>query len=122
MAKASLVTLHNAVVINDNDAHSSSGTNVGSYNKFALYLDIDSTLAPTDIVFDVEFDDGSGWYAYRQGLFSNLIYEDEDTASGLKEIFVGMCAGANQVRVTAKGTGCDGSNYFTITVKVGMFT
>lgn len=89
--------------------------------KFLLFLDIDSTLAPTTIQFIPQFSDDSGtdWFDYKQGLFASLFYEDTDTASGIKECFSGDCAGELfRLRVVAVGT--DGTNLFTVTARVSF--
>ncbi len=93
------------------------------FGHFTLFLNIDSTLAPTDIRFIVEFsnDGGTTWYEYRQGVFASLFYEDVDTASGLLVAFSGDNAGAEfRLRIVAVGT--DVTNLFTVTADVEFFT
>ena len=43
------------------------------YRKFALLLNLDVTLAPTDIVIRVEVsDDNAKWYQYMNGPFGDI--------------------------------------------------
>lgn len=92
------------------------------YSRFMLFLDVDSTLAPTDVLFEVELSpDGTNWHKYVIGPFGDLRYEDTLTASGLLESLSGECAGATHWRIKATGTGTDASNSFAITAKVAFY-
>lgn len=122
--RSAVATLLDAVVFNAvTTTYSSAAQAVGQYRRFLLYLDIDSTLAPTDVRFIVEFspDGGTTWHEYRQGLFAALYYEDVDTAAGLKVCFSGECAGRTfRLRVVATGT--TATALFTVTAKAEFFT
>ena len=91
------------------------------WRKFLLFLDIDSTLAPTTIQFIPQFSDdgGTDWFDYKQGLFASLFYEDTDTASGIKECFSGECAG-RLFRLRAVAVGTDATNLFLVTARVAF--
>lgn len=118
-----ITTLIDGEVFDDSQtSYNSSAVSVDDYKHFLLYLDVDSTLAPTTIQFIVQFSDDGGttWYDYKQGLFASLFYEDQDTASGIKECFSGECAGRD-FRLRAVATGTDATNKFTVTAKVGFY-
>lgn len=90
-----------------------------AFRKFKLYLDIDSTGAPTTLQVKVQFlDRWSGkWYTYKQGPFAALFWEDTDVASGVQECFEGECVG-REMRVTLTGVGTTSSAYFTVSAGV----
>ena len=108
--RSGILTLHNAQRLDDSPT-SATGTEiasdlVGSFRKFALYLDIDSTSTPTTLEVIVQFSDDGGttWYDYRQGLFAALFYEDTAVAGGIKQMFVGDVAGRSfRVELVAVG-------------------
>ena len=123
-ARAAVATLLDGEVFDDSQtSFSSPAQAVDEFSRFSLYLDIDSASTPTDIRFIVEFspDDGTTWHEYRQGPFTSLYFEDQDTASGLKTCFSGECAGRDfRLRVVATGT--DATKKFTVTAKAEFFT
>ena len=115
-----ITTLLNAVRIdNDPTSSSSAAISTADYNEFQLYIDIDSTLAPTTLQLNVEFSDDGGttWYKYMNDFFGDLSWEDTATASGLKQCVSGRCVGKT-MRVTAVGVGTTASAFFDVTVKV----
>ena len=92
------------------------------FSRFALYLFIDSTGAPTDIRFQVHFTRApqEPYYEYRQGPFASLFYEDADTASGLADVFNGDVVGDFLgVRIVATGT--TSTLLFQVTVGLQLF-
>ena len=93
-----------------------------AFRHFTLYVGIDSTGAPTTLQVKVQFLDRytGKWHTLRQGLFASLFYEDTDTASGIYEVFHGLCAGRD-LRVTLTGVGTTSSAYFTTDISVEMF-
>lgn len=122
--RSTVVTLLDAVVFNNVlTTQSSAAQAVGQYRGFTLYLNIDSTLAPTDIRFIVEFspDGGTTWHEYRQGPFASLYYEDVDTGSGLLVCFSGDCAGRS-FRLRAVATGTSATALFTVTAQAEFYT
>lgn len=122
--RSAVVTLLDAVVFNDvTTTDQSAAQDVRQYRGFTLYLNIDSTLAPTDIRFIVEFspDGGTTWHEYRQGPFASLYYEDQDTASGLLVCLSGDCAGRT-FRLRAVATGTSATALFTATAQAEFYT
>lgn len=126
-SRSPLITLIDGILLDDNPTSVTSDPVaeeiVGSYRHFTLYIDMDSTSTPTTIEWIVEFspDDGASWFAYRQGLFASLFYEDSLTASGLQQSFNGDCAG-RMFRVKAVAVGTDASKKFLVTAKVEFWT
>ena len=86
------------------------------YSKFAIAIDLDVTLTPTDILFEIFFsDDNIKFYKLMNGPFGDLRYEDSD--GDLKELIHGECHGTwAQVKATATGTSA--ANKFTVTAKL----
>ena len=86
------------------------------YRKFALLIDLDVTLAPTDIVISVEFsDDNAKWYKYMNGFFGDLRYED--SAGDLLEAVLGELR-SSYVRLKAVATGTTATATFKLTAKL----
>lgn len=92
------------------------------FRKFGLYVFIDSTGAPTTLQVKVQFlDRWSGrWHWYKQGPFASMFWEDSDTASGIKEAFVGDVLG-RAVRVVLLGAGTSAQAYFTVSVTMDFW-
>jgi len=98
------------------EAKTSNSIDVSDYKSLIVLIDLAVVLAPTDIVIDIEFsDDDSTFYKLMEGPFGDLRYED--SAGALKEALQSECYGKH-VRVVATSSGCDGSNTFTLTVKI----
>lgn len=122
--RSSLITLIDAITLDDDPtSYNSSAQAVDEWRHFLLYLDVDSTGTPTTVRFILQFsdDEGTTWYSYLQGLFASLYYEDQDTASGIKECFSGDVVGRD-LRLRAVGTGTSASNSFTITAKLELYS
>lgn len=119
VARSKTTTLLRAQVFDDvTITITSSAVDCRNYRSFLLYLDLDSTNTPTDILFDVEFsDDNVTFYKYKDGYFGNLRYEDTACASGQYECVPDKCYG-NFMRLTATATGTTAQNIFTITAKI----
>lgn len=119
-----ITTLIDAATYDDSTtSENSAAQDTDEYRKFLLFLDVDSANTPTTVQFIVQFSDDGGttWYDYKQGLFTSLYYEDQDTASGITECFSGECAGRDfRLRVVATGT--DATNTFTVTAKVEFYS
>ena len=92
------------------------------FRKFGLYVRIDSTGAPTTLQVKVEFLDrwSEEWFHYKQGPFAALFWEDGDTASGIREAFVGPVMG-RALRVTLTDAGSDSTKYFQVSVAVDFW-
>ena len=118
-----ITQLFTALLLNDATTSSNSSTiNVGDYTDFLLYLDIDSTNAPTDVQFIVQFsnDGGTTWFDYKNDFFGDLRYEDTATASGLKECVSGKCGGRT-FRLRAVGAGTTSTATFLINAYIEFF-
>jgi len=116
-------TLINAVRLDDSPtSYNSDAINTEDFTDFLLFLNIDSTLAPTDVVFIVQFSDDGGttWYDYQNDFWGDLRYEDVATAAGIKECLHGK-VGGRKMRLRAVATGTDATNYFDITAKIELF-
>lgn len=91
----------------------------GSYRKFSLFLNLDSTGAPTSLLIEVLFLDPvhSHPHVYKQGPFSSLYYEDLDTADGLYECLSGdLLSELVSLRITCAGGAV--AAYFTVTASM----
>jgi hypothetical protein len=120
VAQSSWATLINGTVFDDDPTEeNSSAVDVSGYRGMWLELNIDSTLAPTDITFLPQFtdDDGTTWWDYQEGIWASMVFEDTQTASGIKKVFHLPLAGIDSMRIRVVATGTDGSNFFTVTVK-----
>lgn len=114
--------LIDGAVVNDTNPRYSDSVECAPFRKFGLYVNIDSTLAPTTLRIEVEFlDRWSGkWHSYKQGLFASLYYEDTDVASGVAECFVGDVLG-RAFRVKLTGVGTTSTAYFTVSIGVDFW-
>ena len=119
-----ITTLINAITLDDDPTtYNSTGVKCHGFRRFLLFLDVDSTGTGDHVVqFVVQFSDDGGttWYSYKQALFTSLFYEDQDTASGVKECFSGEVAGRD-MRLRAVGTLTSTTLKFTVTAKVEFY-
>lgn len=102
-------------------AYTSDSVSTWGYRYFVLYLDIDSTESPTDIVIEVQFSpDNTNWYKFMNDFFGDMRWTDTETADGVAE-----CVCYNNVgrymRLVATVTGGDGSNFFAVTARVELY-
>ena len=114
------VRLFKDVVVNSTtDMYESEPLNVEAFREFLLYLNIDSTLAPTTLRVLVQWANKvtGKWHTFKQGLFASLFWEDADTASGVNECFKGQCDG-RIFRVKLLGVGVTATAYFTVSASV----
>lgn len=104
-------------------SYDSAALDVDGWSAVWILVDIDSTLSPTNIRILAQFSDdgGSTWWDFVEGLWASLYWEDVDTASGIKEVFLLPCGGIDDIRIRAIGTGTDATNYFDVTVKARAF-
>lgn len=122
--KSDVITaLMEGQVFNDVTTSKNSETiDTEDFKEFALFLFIDSTLTPTDIVFKVQFsnDGGTTWFDLQNDFWSDLRYEDSATAAGIREVLAGPCIGRKiRLRVVATGTGA--ANKFTVSAYLGLY-
>jgi len=110
-------TFVDAVVFNSPDEdYTSASRDVSDYRDFAILIDLAVASAPTDIVIRVQFsDDNIKYYNLMNGPFGDLRFED--SAGDKLEAVVGK-AMSKHMKVYVLSSGCDGSNTFTLTVKV----
>lgn len=119
-----IVTAIDAVVLDDDPTSTNSDTiAVDPWTDFLLFLSVLSAGTPTTVQFLVEFSDDGGttWYSYVQGLFAALYYEDGDTAAVKTECFSGKVHGRD-MRIRAIAVGTDGSNTFTVSAKLELWS
>ncbi len=103
------------------DLYTSSSIHTEEYRRFVLYLDIDSTGQPTDILFDVEFsDDNLNWYKLTDWWYGDLRYTAAQTANGIKES-MGYYIQGRYVRLVATVAGGSIGNDFTVTAKMEFY-
>ena len=117
--RGGIQNLFAAQVFDDVTTSANSGSvDMENYEKFILYLDIDSTLTPTDIRFIVQFsNDNVNWYDYTNDFFGDLRYEDVATASGLLEAMSGLALG-RYARLRIVATGTTAANLFTVSAAI----
>ena len=117
--RATSTTLINNQAIQD--SYTSTSIRTEFYRNFVLYLDIDSTGTPTDILFHVEFsDDNSNWYKLTDWWYGDLRYTDTQTITALKES-MGYYIQGRYVRLRAVVTGGSAGNIFTVTAKMEFY-
>ncbi len=94
----------------------------GNYRKFTLFLNIDSTGAPTTIQIEVQFRDPNrnSWHTYKQGLFASLFYEDTDVANVIYECFTGDLP-SEYMRLFATVAGGAAGAYFDVTASADFW-
>lgn len=103
------------------DSYTSSSIHTEDYRNFVLYLDIDSTEEPTDILFDIEFsDDNVTFYKLTDLWYGYLAYTDIQTATRLLES-MGYYIQGRYVRLVATVTGGSSTAYFTVTAKMEFY-
>lgn len=112
-----IATLINGVVFDTTaETYTSESIDISQYRDFLLLLNVDVTLVPTDIYFDVLLsDDNVSFYKLMNGPFGDLRYED--SAGDLLEAIQGKCL-APYMKLKATSSGCSSTNKFTITAKV----
>lgn len=118
-----IVTLWEDEVFNDvQTSLNSSRVRTKDYTDFALFLFIDSTLAPTDIVFKIQFsnDDGTTWFDLQNDFWADLRYEDTAVAAGVYEVLSGKCAGRD-IRLRAVAIGTSAANLFTVSAYLELY-
>lgn len=109
-------TFVDGVVFNSSaEAYTSAALDVSDYRNFSLLIDLAVALAPTDIVIRVQFsDDNVTYYNLMNGPFGDLRYEDTAGAK-LEAVFGNIMA--SYMKVYVLSSGCDATNFFTLTVK-----
>lgn len=118
-----LITLEEDQVLDDSPtSKNSAAQDTEPYSRFLLYLKIDSTLAPTDIRFIIQFsnDGGTTWFDLQNDFWGDLRYEDTAVASIVYECLEGPCAG-KKMRLRAVATGTNATNYFTYSAYLELY-
>ena len=122
--EAAWTTLIDAIRIDDAPTfYNSALMDVAGYSAVWVLIDIDSTLAPTDLRVLAQFSDDAGgtWWDFEEGLFASLYWEDTDTAAGINKTFLLPCGGIDDIRIRIVGTGTDATNFFDCTVLARAF-
>ena len=114
----------NSVKLDDDPTfYNSLGYDVTGAVGCQVLIDIDSTLAPTDIRVLAQFSDDGGttWWDYEEGLWASLFFEDTDTAAGINKTYTLPVSGHDELRIRLVATGTDATNFFTVTVWLRPF-
>lgn len=117
-------TLVNAIRIDDDPtSYNSAALDVTGYGAVWILIDIDSTLAPTDLRILPQFthDGGTTWWDFEEGLWASLFWEDTDTAAGINKAYLLPCGGIDSIRIRVIGTGTNAGNFFDVTVLARAF-
>ena len=120
----SWTTLVDAIRIDDNPTfYNSALLNIAGYNACWVLIDIDSTLAPTNLRVLAQFSDDAGttWWDFEEGLWASLYWEDVDTAAGINKAYLLPCGGHDAMRIRIVGTGTNAGNFFDCTVMARPF-
>jgi hypothetical protein len=124
ISEVAWTTLINAIRLDDDPtSYNSAAMDVDGWSAVWILIDIDSTLAPTDIRILAQFshDGGTTWWDFVEGLWASLYWEDTDTASGLLSAFLLPLGGIDTFRIRAVGTGTNAGNFFDVTVLARAF-
>jgi len=115
--------IDNVRIDDDPTFYNSAAFDVSIWSAVWVLIDIDSTLAPTNLRVVAQFsnDNGVTWWDFEEGLWASLYWEDVDTASGINKAFLLPCGGQDNMRIRVVGTGTDATNYFDVTVKMRGF-
>ena len=114
----------NAVRLDDAPTSANSAlVDVSGKNKALVELFIDSTLAPTTVTFTPQFttDGGNTYSNYLVGIWASMVFEDTQTAAGLRQTFILDVAGIDQWRMNVVAAGTDATKFFDVTVKTRAF-
>lgn len=124
ISEVAWTTLINEIRLDDDPTfYYSAALDIDGWSAVWILIDIDSTLAPTDIRILAQFSDDGGttWWDFVEGLWASLFWEDADTAAGIKRAFLLPCGGIDDIRVGAIATGTNATNFFDVTVKARAF-
>ncbi len=96
------------------EVYTSKSFECAPYKEFLLLIDLDVTLAPTDIQIWVEFShDNVNFFKFMDGPFGSLMYED--SAGDKKECVTGKII-AHWMRICVVSSGCTSSATFQLSV------
>lgn len=92
----------------------SAAVNCDGYRQATLSFELDITLLPTDILFEVEVSlDGTNYAKLMNDFLGDLRYDDTAVGAGIEEaVTFPICCSKIRVRVTCTGT--DATNKFTV--------
>ena len=124
VSQGDYVDLLTAVVFNNVITTQDSGViNVEGYRRALVLIDIDSTLAPTNITFTPQFTENGGatWWDFQEGIWASMVFEDTATASGINKVFKLDISGTDKWQISVVATGTDATNFFTVTVKTRAY-
>lgn len=123
-AEGSWTTIMNAQRLDDDPTEANSSTHdVDGWAGAWVLFDIDSNGSPTRLRATAQFSDDNGttWWDYKINVWAALLWEDQDTASGLTEAILLPCGGIDDVRIHMEATGSGASDYFDVTIKIRAF-
>lgn len=118
------ITLFDAEVFNGGaETANSDAQKTSNYRKFALFVEIAATGSYVDekLTFRIQFspDGGTTWHTLQNDPFASYMFTlDQGT---IEEVIVGPVAGED-MRLQIEGEGTDASNYFTVTVKLALYS
>lgn len=104
-------------------AYNSDAIDVEGWNALNVLIEVESTLAPTDVrvLAQVSHDGGATWWDFEEGLWASLFWEDTDTATAIHKAYLLPLAGHDLVRFRVIATGTDANNRFEVTVLARAF-
>jgi hypothetical protein len=115
-------TLMASTVFDGTPATENSNTHdVSEYGALWVHIYIDSTGAPTDVRVLPEFQGVGHWWDYEEGLWASLMWEDTDTANGIRKAFLLPCGGQDTVRFRVITTGTGPGATFEVSIHVRAF-
>lgn len=95
---------------------------VSTYRKLGIFLELDSTLTPTDIQIFLDFKIGADYHTYDEDFWGALIFEDTRVAAGVKYAYTApVVPGATHARLRAVATGTDATNTFKVKGTIGGY-
>lgn len=100
------------------EVYTSAVFECAAFKEFMLLIDLDVTLAPTDIQIWVEFShDNANFFKLMDGPFGSLMYED--AAGDKKECVTGKII-AHWMRIYVVSSGCTSTATFKLSVTAEM--
>ncbi len=124
ISEAAWATVIDAVRLdNDPTFFNSAAIDSDGWSAAWVLINIDSTLAPTDIRVVAQFSDDVGmtWWDFVEGLWASLYWEDTGTAAGIRRAFLLPLGGIDLFRIRAVATGTNAGNFFDVTVRARSF-
>jgi hypothetical protein len=105
-----------AIVYDDSPTTATSDAiDVRRFRKGLFMFNLDSTLTPTDITFEILFSETSGgtYYTYVKDEWANLIFDDTVCATAINRCY-GFDVLGNYMKIKVTATGTTSTNTFTV--------